>query len=75
MKKRHRWVQVRIHVYGCRDCGTVRENVEHARGQWSQRFYLPGGERVTALNVPPCEPGTFTASRLAKMASAIVCSV
>ena len=75
MRKRHRWVKIRLHVYMCRQCGTGRENKQNAAGDWYVQFHLPSGASVVDPHVPACEVGIQTPARLAKYASAIECSV
>jgi hypothetical protein len=75
MRKRHRWVKVRIHVYCCRECGLVRENTEPTPGRWSVLWYLPSGGQTYDMQTPPCEPGPMTVRRLERLRNTTAVSV
>jgi len=73
MRKKHRWVKLREHVYLCRECGTGRVNAQTRGGEWFTTFHRPDGSSIVDSHVPPCEPGPRTPAVLRKYESAIAC--
>ena len=69
--RRHSWVKLRLHVYMCRTCGTGYLNHQHPNGSWVRTYYLPTGQTIALVHVPPCEPGARTAAVLRKYADAL----
>lgn len=71
MRKRHRWVKLRIHVYICRDCGTAYENKQGPGVGWYRVYYKSNGTNSIEQHVPACEPGVRGARALQKYESAL----
>ncbi len=74
MRRTHRWVKIREHVYICRLCGTGRVNAQQADRSWVTTWHRPDGTSVVDTHVPVCQPGALTGRYLRHHQSALECS-
>jgi Zn finger protein HypA/HybF involved in hydrogenase expression len=66
-KARHSWVRIREHNYMCKKCGMGKINIQVGDKEWEQNYLFPDGTEGRRSRVPPCAPGVFTESRVARL--------
>jgi rubredoxin len=66
---RHSWVRIREHNYMCKKCGMGKINIQVGDKEWEQNYLFPDGTEGRRSRVPPCAPGVFTESRVARLAA------